>query len=138
MEAALSPSPSELRLDGLRITPNRIIITAAAKRPSVRCPACGEPSQRIHSRYTRRIADLPWHGIPVQVELCSRRFFCDTAGCLFRIFTERLPATVPPYGRRTLRLSAAHRPHMLSAAKRVLASPRCWVLARARTRYSRG
>jgi transposase len=109
MEAALSPSPSELRLEGLRITPNRIIITAAARRRSARCPTCGEASQRVHSRYVRRLADLPWHGIPVEVELVSRKFFCDTGKCSCRIFTERLPETVPCYGRRTLRLSAAHR-----------------------------
>lgn len=65
MEAALSPSPSELRLEELRITPGRIIITATTKRQFGRCPSCGERSHRIHSRYTRRIDDLPWHGIPV-------------------------------------------------------------------------
>lgn len=109
MEAALSPSPAELRLEDLRILPGRITIRAVPKRRTARCPCCAAPSTRIHSRYVRHLADLPWHGIPVEVELHSRRFFCVTAGCAQRIFTERLPETAPCYGRRTLRLSAAHR-----------------------------
>jgi transposase len=103
MDGALSPSPSELRLEELRITPGPVAITATAKRRFGRCRSSGEPTQQVHSRSTRRIADLPWHGIPSQVQLRCRRFFCDTPGCLYRIFMERLPATV------TCRLSAAHR-----------------------------
>jgi transposase len=57
----------------------------------------------------RHLADLPWHGIPVYVELQSRRFFCTTPGCSRRIFTERLPQTAPSHGRCTQRLSATHR-----------------------------
>jgi transposase len=109
MEAVLSPSPAELRLGALRIAPGKITITAVAKRRSARCPSCGVPSQRVHSRYVRRLADLPWHGIPVKVELQSRRFFCGTSGCLHRIFTARLPQTVPCYGRQTRRLRETHR-----------------------------
>ena len=41
------------------------------------------------------------------IELCVRRFFCCTAACGQRIFTERLPNTVKRYGRRTCRLSTA-------------------------------
>jgi hypothetical protein len=48
---------------------------------------------------------VPWNGIPVQVILHTRRFFCATLGCGQRIFTERLPNTVAPYARGTKRLS---------------------------------
>jgi transposase len=38
------------------------------------------------------------------LELHVRRFFCDTATCARRIFTERLPDVVAPYAHRTRRL----------------------------------
>ena len=70
-----------------------------------RCPECDRASRRVHSRYRRHIADLPWEGIPVKIELRVRRFFCVTDGCSQRIFTERLPNTVKRHSRRTCRLS---------------------------------
>jgi transposase len=73
------------------------------------CPFCSVPSRRIHSRYVRNLADLPWQGIPVAIELHTRRFFCDTPGCAQRIFAERLPETTASYARRTCLLLAAHR-----------------------------
>jgi transposase len=66
-----------------------------------------EASRRIHSRYCRRLNDLPWEGISVRIELRVRRFFCETEGCGHHIFTERLPKTVQRYARRTCRLSEA-------------------------------
>lgn len=102
--ATLSPSPAELHLDGFEVEACSITIQIAAKRPLACCPSCGEFSERIHSRYTRTLSDLPWHGVPVRIRLHTRRFFCDTPVCERRIFTERLPQTVQPYGRKTRRL----------------------------------
>ena len=105
--ATLSPSPLELHLDGFEVEARWIIIHVTARRPVARCPSCDQLSDRVHSRYTRTLVDLPWHGIPVRLCLHSRRFFCRTPACTQRIFTERLPKTVQPYGRKTLRLEAA-------------------------------
>jgi transposase len=105
--ATLSPSPVELHLDGFEVETHSITIRIIAKRAVGRCPACGELSDRVHSRYTRVLSDLPWHGIPVRLLLRTRRFFCRTPPCRQQIFTERLPQTVEPYGRKTLRLETA-------------------------------
>src|SRR5690242_11966808 len=70
-------------------------------RPTAACPSCGEISKRIHSRYERRIADLPWSGRTVAVTLRVRRFLCRSPDCPQRLFTERLPGVVGPYARRT-------------------------------------
>ena len=67
-------------------------------------PACGERSARVHSRYTRTLADLPWQGIPVTIRLRVRRFFCEEANCHRAIFAERLPGLAAHYARRTERL----------------------------------
>jgi len=71
------------------------------------CPECQQASRRIHSRYRRRLNDLPWEGLPMRIELRVRRFFCETKDCEHHIFTERLPKIVKHYARRTCRLSEA-------------------------------
>lgn len=108
-DVALTPSSTELHLEHLSIRSGQITVVAHARRPHARCPCCSVPSRRIHSRYLRHLADLPWQGIPVAIELHTRRFFCDTPACVQRIFTERLPETTASYARRTLRLLSAHR-----------------------------
>jgi transposase len=60
----------------------------------------------VHSRYERCVADLPWQGCAVRLQLRTRRWFCGNAACPRRIFTERLPAVVAPHARRTARLAA--------------------------------
>ncbi|WP_461349633.1 transposase family protein [Bradyrhizobium sp. USDA 4451] len=68
------------------------------------CPCCSNQTHRVHSHYTRRLADLPWQGQLVEIRLQARRFRCANPRCLRRIFTERLPTTVRPRARRTIRL----------------------------------
>jgi transposase len=72
------------------------------------CPLCGEVSARPHSRYVRRLADLPCHDQPVRFHLEVRRFFCGNANCRRRIFAERLPAVAAAHARTTVRLDKAH------------------------------
>jgi transposase len=55
----------------------------------------------------RTVADPPWQGVAVQLRLDARRFRCLHPTCPQRIFCERLPGVVAPYGRRTLRLDEA-------------------------------
>ncbi len=57
-----------------------------------RCPLCGKRSKRVHSRYQRTLADLPWAEYAVTIRLSVRRLFCDNARCERRIFAElKLP-----------------------------------------------
>ncbi len=98
------PSPKLLNLIGVRAEENAITLSAQTSTSAARCPACGKRSARVHSRYMRTLADLPWQGIPVTVHLHVRRFFCDEAACERSIFAERLPGVAAPYGRRTERL----------------------------------
>ena len=78
-------------------------------RVSAQCPRCGTSTKKVHSRYVRRLADLPWHGVPVVVRLQTRRFFCVGPGCQRKVFTEPLPGTVARYGRRSCRSGEALR-----------------------------
>lgn len=102
----LVPDPDRLEVLSLRVEAGTIILTTRTCSETAPCPICGRPSSRVHSWYRRRLADLPWQGIPARLMLWSRRFFCDTPDCPRRIFTERLPGVAAPHARRTDRLRA--------------------------------
>ena len=105
----LNADPRLLRLESIIPTSEAVTLVVTTIAPDVRCPACGHLAVRVHSRYQRKVADLPWNGTPVRLKLCTRRFFCDAEECRVRIFTERLPGVVVRYGRRTERLAEALR-----------------------------
>lgn len=98
--------PKGLRAESLSIHPGRVDISVVPVALSAKCPLCGHPSRRVHSRYVRKIADLPWHGTPVAFRVRARRFFCDVGPCERRIFCERLPE-VAALARRASRLDDA-------------------------------
>ncbi len=103
----LLPATGLLKLDGVLPAPDLITLIASTIRPRVNCPSCGHSSGRIHSRYTRTVADLPWQGVAVRLKLKTRRFFCDNGECECVIFTETLPQIVNRYARRTMRSAEA-------------------------------
>jgi transposase len=63
------PAPKLLDLLGIRAYANVITIFAKTAATTARYPVCGMPSSRVHSRYTRTQADLPWQGVPVTLHL---------------------------------------------------------------------
>jgi transposase len=105
--SALLPDPQRLRLEYIAPTVDMITLVIQTTGPDAVCPTCGQRSSRVHSRYHRHLADLPWHGLPVRLQLSCRKFFCDRPDCSRRIFTERLPGIVRPSARRTERLDQA-------------------------------
>ncbi len=109
MSRSLSPCPAEVQVERLIAKADHITLVVRAVRRAAPCPGCARLSRRIHSYYERRLADLPWNGVPVKIRLRTRRFFCDTEDCPHRIFTERLPETTETYARRTLRMEQALR-----------------------------
>ena len=97
----LVPDTGEVALDQLMVENNTLLVMVLqATSEASHCPECRQASRRIHSRYRRRLSDLPWEGIPMRIELRVRRFFCDSEDCGQQIFTERLPKTVQRYSRR--------------------------------------
>jgi transposase len=82
-----------------------IRVTARAPADRVACPACGAPSDRVHSWYRRRLADTPIGGYQVRLTLRVRRLFCATPTCSKRTFAQQIPGLTVRYGRRTRRLT---------------------------------
>src|SRR2546430_1686512 len=66
-----------------------------------RCPLCGQRSTSVHTKYWRRLGDLPWCGLRVELHLQVHKYFCKVPTCQRRIFTERLPEVTRPHGRQT-------------------------------------
>jgi transposase len=78
-----------------------LVLVAEPTRQAVRCPKCGELTQRQHSSYLRRPLDLPWRGHTVRLRVHSRRWFCDVPDCPREIFAERFDGALAHYARRT-------------------------------------
>ena len=101
------PDPFSVSLRSVTLAPEQITLVLTATPTAAMCPLCGQASDRVHSHYSRHLADLPCQGIAVQIHLHVRRFFCPNGACARRIFTERLPRMVARYARRTCRLQSA-------------------------------
>ncbi|MEV4751695.1 ISL3 family transposase [Streptosporangium sp. NPDC049248] len=65
------------------------------------CPGCGSVSERLHSRYRRRLADVAVGGRRVEIMLSVRRLVCGDTGCTKRTFAEQVAGLTVRYGRRT-------------------------------------
>jgi transposase len=110
MIASVQPAlPPGLIVTAWAVTPDTVVIAARCENATARCPCCRAISDRVHSRYIRTAADLPWHGRQVVLRVTTRRFRCRTAGCERSIFCERLPDALAPHARSTGRLVELHR-----------------------------
>jgi transposase len=95
------------RVQAVVVSPKGITVRALSMKTRAVCPPCQHLAGRIHSHYVRRVADLPWWGMAVRLELPVRRFLCAQVSCRQRIFCERMPTLVAPPARRTVRLNTA-------------------------------
>src|SRR5262245_52088600 len=98
--------PPSLHIEALLLGEDRVTIRAVSEAPDVRCPLCGEPSERVHSRYERTLADLPGARCAVRLQVRVRRFVCANPACPRTIFAERLAGIAPACTRRTDRQRA--------------------------------
>src|SRR5918998_5975252 len=91
---ALLPDPAAIHLDYIRPSLSAITLIVRITATHAECCHCHRTSSCVHSRYTRSVADLPWHGVSVKLELHTRRFRCQKSLCTRRIFCERVPSVV--------------------------------------------
>jgi transposase len=97
------PDLSDLVIEQVSITTD-MTVTVRAASPTAPCPCCGTISQRVQSRYTRTLRDLPASGRLVHLIVHVRRFFCQESTCVRKIFAERFPSLTLPRVKFTLRL----------------------------------
>jgi Transposase/zinc-finger of transposase IS204/IS1001/IS1096/IS1165 len=110
VSAATSPIrrllPEGLKPRNISVGPSGLTVHAEVAAVSARCPLCGKRSSKVHSRYERTIADLPWRKVSLTLKIPARRFFCANRRCERTIFCERL-LEAAPYARKTDRLEEA-------------------------------
>ncbi len=68
---------STLERDEVQIDETRIIMEIESTRDVMECPYCGEKSGKIHSKYQRRMRDLPVQNTQVMLVLNTREIFCQ-------------------------------------------------------------
>jgi transposase len=89
--------------------PDALMIVATFRERTAACPNCGAPSGVVHSRYERRLHNLPWQGRRVTLRIQARRLRCSSPDCQRQTFAERLSDSAPAAARRTRRLAALQR-----------------------------
>src|ERR1700679_1974009 len=75
---------------------------------SALCPDCGVTSHSRHSRYWRKLRDLPLQGASVTLKVQLGRWRCRSRQCLRQIFTERVTGVLLPHSQQSMRLSEVH------------------------------
>jgi transposase len=78
-----------------------LLVRARARAPEAACPKCETVSGRVHSRYSRRLADAAIGGRQVEIVLAVRRFFCPAPGCRRKTFAEQVEGLTARYARKT-------------------------------------
>ena len=96
--------PEGLEVTDIDVIDKVLTITAVSTQSHPACPLCDTKAARVHSRYTRQVADLPCGGQQVRLLLQVRKYFCDEMICARKIFVERLTPFVDPWARVTRRL----------------------------------
>lgn len=81
-----------------------LTVTLVSNQLSPCCPLCGSAARRVHSRYTRHVADLPCAGQSIRLLIQVRKYFCEESICPRKIFAERLSPFIAPFARVTRRL----------------------------------
>lgn len=102
--AACFDLPENMAITAIHPTALILTIDLACSDPIACCPLCHQPSERVHSKYSRKIADVPCGGRRVLLLLTMRKYMYHTGDCPRSIFTERLPELVQSYERMTNRL----------------------------------
>jgi len=52
------------------------------------CPHCGKASKKVHSRYLRKLQDLPIQGKKVRLVIDNKKYFCNNKECGYKTFAE--------------------------------------------------
>src|SRR5258706_7446318 len=102
--SALLGLPEGLELLSVGELTSTVLVEVCSHRFTSTCRHCGIPSDRVHSDYTRTVADVPCAGRQVRITLQVRKFRCTNSACPRKVVTERLPDYLRPWARKTIRL----------------------------------
>ncbi|MGI8495500.1 MAG: transposase family protein [Pyrinomonadaceae bacterium] len=72
----LLADPTAIEIEKFVSDDDKIILVVQAVQKTASCPKCDKSSSSLKTRYIRQLADLPWHGVAVRLELNMRKFRC--------------------------------------------------------------
>lgn len=103
------PDKIDFHITDIELEVDQLWVDVALLARTVDCPRCGEATDRVHSRYIRRLHDLPCCGRRLHLVISARKFRCPNPACSQSIFCERLPDLAEVYARTTGPLTESHR-----------------------------
>jgi hypothetical protein len=99
----LFPSCPDLLLEEVTCEGQILYLTIRREERTVACPDCAQESGKVHSCYTRTLADVSWMDYAVLLRVQVRRLFCSNAACTRTTFAEPLTDIAGSHARRTNR-----------------------------------
>src|SRR5215469_6692693 len=82
--------PAGYAIQSFTTTAEQIGVVVVSTAEQALCPLCHTLSDRLHSRYWRRLADVPCGGRRVLLRVRSHKWRCVHPACPRRVFAERL------------------------------------------------
>jgi transposase len=103
MEELVQLLSEELRYAGHATEDGTITIYVEPAHDEACCPYCSTVSNKVHSRYMRKLQDLPVQGRKATIYLTNRKYFCRNEDCSHRTFAEQF-SFYEPKATKTKRL----------------------------------
>lgn len=97
------PENTHLKIEQISLDETLTILISSTEA-TARCTYCGTTATHIHSRYHRRLSDLPVSGYSVKLRVEVRRFFCQHPSCPRKTFVEAFVPLAGRYAQQTNRL----------------------------------
>jgi len=103
LTAFLFPSCPDLLLEEMTCEGQTLFLTVRSSKQAVACSVCEHIAVKVHSRYTRSLADLSLMEYAVVLRVQVRRFFCSNPACVRQTFAEPFADLAVAHARRTSR-----------------------------------
>lgn len=88
MKNILELPDKNLRYVTHEIAEKTLNINLKSKSKKATCPHCGKKSSNVHSRYTRKLQDLPIQDKKVKLIIENKKYFCLNKDCKYKTFAE--------------------------------------------------
>jgi transposase len=99
----LFPTCPDLLLEEITREGQTLFLTVRCSQSGCVCPTCAQESIKVHSRYTRTLADLCLMEYATRLRVQVRRFFCSNPACVRKTFAEPFADLAVAHARRTNR-----------------------------------
>jgi transposase len=99
----LFPSCPDLLLEEITCEGQTLFLTVRSSKKAVACSLCEKVAVKVHSRYTRTLADLSLLEYAVRLRVQVRRFFCSNPACARKTKASPFADLAVAHARRTSR-----------------------------------